>query len=138
MTELEMLTNWLKTYPGWEGTLAVDVTDYVPGGSGIYPKGLQELSRREDVLGGMKIRYSCTFTLKRAAVAGEENARWLLCFQNWVAEQDMRGLAPKFGDDPKSERLRAFEGKLENHTQVGSSLYTVQLSAEFTKIYRGE
>jgi len=129
---------WLQTFPGWDSVLQFDYAETAPGNAGLYPKGMTELSRREDVLGGMKIRYSCTFTLKRAAVAGEENARWLLCFQNWVAEQDMRGLAPKFGDDPKSERLRAFEGKLENHTQVGSSLYTVQLSAEFTKIYRGE
>jgi len=135
---LETLKQWLQTFPGWDSVLQFDYAENIPGNSGLFPKGLTEISRREDVLGGMKIRYSCTFTLKRAAVAGEENARWLLCFQNWVAEQDMRGLAPKFGDDPKSERLRAFEGKLENHTQVGSSLYTVQLSAEFTKIYRGE
>ena len=40
MTELEKLENWLKTFPLWDGSLSVDVTDSVPGGMGLYPKGL--------------------------------------------------------------------------------------------------
>jgi len=132
---LEELKQWLQTFPGWEGTLQLDYADSVPGTAGLYPKGMTELSRSEDVLGNRKIRCSCTFTLKRAAAAGEENARWLHDFQNWVADQDRLGLAPKFGDEPRTERLRAFEGRLDKHTQVGSALHTVQLYAEFTKIY---
>ena len=135
---LEELRNWLQTFPKWEGTLHLDYADHVPGSSGLYPKGLTELSRREDVLGNLKIRYSWMFELKRAAACGEENARWLLDLQNWVAEQDRLGLAPEFGDEPRAERIRAFEGKLSNHTQAGSSLYTVALTVEFTKLYRGE
>ncbi len=135
---LEQMKTWLETFPGWEGVLQFDYADSTPGNSGLYPKGLTELSRREDVLGNQKIRYSCVFDLKRSAAAGEENARWLLDFQNWVARQDRLGLAPKFGDEPKTERIRAFEGRLDKHTQAGSSLYQVALSIEFTKLYRGE
>lgn len=132
---LETMKTWLMTYPGWEGTLQFDYLDAVPSSNGLYPRGVAELSRREDVLGNVKVRYGCSFLLRRTAATGEENARWLLNFQNWVAEQDMLGLAPKFGDEPKTERIRAFEGRLDSHKQVGSALYTVQLTAEFTKLY---
>ena len=132
---LDKLKLWLQTFPRWEGTLQLDYAENVPGNTGLYPKGMTELSRSEDVLGNRKIRCSYTFTLRRAAAADEENARWLLEFQQWVAEQERLGLAPKFGDEPRSERLRAFDGRLENHTQTGCALYTVQLYAEFTKIY---
>ena len=135
---LETMKAWLETFPAWEGTLQFDYADAVPGSTGLYPRGITELSRREDVLGNVKVRYSCAFTLRRVAACSRENTRWLLQLQNWVAEQDRLGLAPRFGDEPKTERLRAFEGKLDNRQQVGSALYTVQLSAEFTKIYRGE
>lgn len=132
---LETMKAWLETFPKWEGTLQFDYADAVPGNSGLYPRGITELSRREDVLGNVKTRYSCAFTLRRAAAQSQENAQWLLDLQNWVMEQDRLGLAPKFGDEPKTERLRAFEGRLDSHHQVGSSMYTVQLTAEFTKLY---
>lgn len=135
---LDELKRWLQTFPRWEGMLQLDDCEAVPGNNGLYPRGMTELSRRQDVLGNVKIRYSHTFTLRRAAAAGEENARWLLDFQNWVADQARKGLAPQFGDEPQSERLRAFEGRMQERTQAGCALYTVQLYAEFTKIYRGE
>ena len=132
---LDMVKAWLETYPQWEGTLQFDYADSVPGNTGLYPKGMTEISSREDVLGNRKTRLSCGFTLRRAAVAGEKNARWLLDFQSWVMEQDRLGLAPKFGDEPGNERIRAFEGRLDSHKQVGSAFYTVQLTVEFTKIF---
>lgn len=135
---LDKVTDWLRTFPGWEGTLQVDYADHVPGNTGLYPQGMTELSRREDVLGNVKSRYCWAFLIRRAALPGEGNARWLMEFQNWVAEQDRMGLAPRFGDEPGQERLRAFDGKLHSRQQTGSGLYTVMLTAEFTKIYRGE
>ena len=135
---LDTMLTWLQTYPDWEGTLRLDYAEAVPGNSGLYPKGITELSRREDVQGNLTVRCSCTFTLRRVAAAGEENARWLLRFQSWVADQSRLGLAPKFGDDPGRERIRAFEGRLDKHTQAGAACYTAQLSVEFTKYYRGE
>ena len=135
---LDKVMNWLQTFPLWAGTLQVDYADAIPGNTGLYPRGITELSRREDVLGNVTVRCSWGFALQRAALPGEENARWLMEFQNWVAEQDRLGLAPKFGDDPKYERIRAFEGRLQDRAQAGSGRYTVMLTAEFTKNYRGE
>ena len=135
---LENMKAWLQTFPQWEGSTQVDYLEAVPGSTGLYPKGITELSRREDVLGNVKVRCRSTFLLRKTAVGTEENARWLLAFQQWVMEQNRLGLTPKFGDEPKTERLLAADGRLESHAQVGSSLYTVQLQAEFTKIFRGE
>lgn len=135
---LEKMKQWLVSFPGWEEKLSIDYADGVPGNSGLYPKGIREISRREDVLGNVAVRCRCSFLLRRCACPGEDSARWLLELQNWVMEQDRLGLTPKFGDDPKTERLRAQEGKLNNSFQTGSGLYTVQLTAEFTKLYRGE
>ena len=127
---LENLKQWLETFPQWDGVLQFDYADSVPGSTGLYPKGITELSAREDVLGNRKTRLCAAFTLRRAAVGGQKNAQWLLDFQNWVMEQDRLGLAPRFGD---AQRIRAFEGKLDTHKQVGSAVYTVQLAVEFTK-----
>lgn len=139
MTELEALTAWLKTYHGWAGNLLVDVTDAVPGASGLYPKGLQELSRREDVLGNLVIRFRWSFQLHRVAgVNPKADAAWLMDFQRWVAQQSLMGRCPVFGDDPKTEQMRAGEGKLTSRSAGGSTGYTVLLTVDFTKIYRGE
>ena len=135
---LEKMVNWLQTFPRWEDTVKIDYVDAVPGNTGLYPKGLTELSRREDVQGNLMVRCRYDFLLRKAAGQSEENAGWLLDFQNWVMGQERLGLAPQFGDDPKTERIRATAGQLHSLTQVGSALYTVALQAEFTKIYRGE
>ena len=132
---LDVMKTWLETFPLWKDVLHFDYADSVPGNTGLYPRGITELSSREDVLGNRKSRISCTFTLRRAASGGQENAQWLLDFQNWVMEQDRLGLAPKFGDEPQNERIRAFEGRLDSHKQVGSAFYTVQLTVEFTKLF---
>lgn len=132
---LEKMKQWLQSFPGWAEKLSIDYADGVLGNSGLYPEGIREISRREDVLGNVAVRCACVFTLRRSACPGEDNARWLLDLQNWVMEQDRLGLAPKFGDDPKTERIRAYEGKLDRSFQTGSGLYTLQLRAEFTKIY---
>ena len=138
MSELEKLENWLKTFPLWDGSLRVDVTEAVPGGMGLYPKGLQELSRREDVLGNHTVSYRWSFALYRNQAAQTlENARWLMELQKWAANQCRQGLAPRFGDVPAAERLRICEGSL-THRKEGGSGYTALLTADFTKIYRGE
>lgn len=132
---LEKMKAWLQTFPGWEDTLQIDYVEAAPGNCGLYPQGVRELSRREDVLGNLAVRCSCTFRLRRSACPGEDNAAWLLQLQNWVMEQDRVGLTPQFGDEPRTQRIRAADGRLEAHSQAGSSRYTVQLRAEFTKLY---
>ena len=135
---LEKMIKWLQTFPAWEDSIQIDSVDARPGSTGLYPKGLKEISRREDVLGNLRIRYRLDVLLRKNAGKSEENAKWLLEFQEWVLEQNRLGLAPQFGDDPKTQRLQVSEGQLQSLAQVGSALYTVKLWVEFTKIYRGE
>ena len=138
MSELEKLQAWLKTFPLWDGNVGIDVTDAVPGGMGLFPKGLQELSRREDVLGNLTIRYRWSFVLRCNQTAQmQDNAYWLMELQKWAADQCRRGSAPKFGDVPRQEQLRISEGTLV-HRNEGGSGYTALLSVDFTKIFRGE
>lgn len=141
MNHLEMLRQWLLTYPNWgeSGPLYVDYTDCVPG-AGLFPAGLEELSRQEDVLGNVTVKCRYHFALYRVSAAQEDRAgeaQWLLGFQQWVQQQSVAGLAPQFGDVPGAERLRAQKGKLKEASQTGLATYVVTLIADFTKIYGG-
>lgn len=140
MNDLEKLRQWLQTYPNWgKSSLYVDYTDGATG-NGLYPAGLEELSRREDVLGNVALRCRYHFSLYRVTAAQEdktEDALWLLQFQQWVQQQSIAGLAPTFGDVPGAEQLRAQKGKLKEASQAGMATYVVNLTADFTKIYGG-
>ena len=119
--------------------LYVDFADAVPGNMGLFPKGLEEISRREDVLGNLVVRFRWSFQLHRiAGKAPQADARWLMDFQQWVAQQSLMGHCPIFGDDPKTEQMRACEGRLVGRNPGGSTGYTVLLTVDFTKNYRGE
>ena len=64
-----------------------------------------------------------------------ENADLLMDFQNWVQEQSVRRLVPVFGDDPKSETIKAQNGAIIEASPEGVALYMVQLSINFIKHY---
>ena len=111
MPDLEKLKTWLATYPGWEDDKPFFVDDAAPkpGCVGLFPQGLEQVSLRRDITGGQKAACRYRFYLYRASALEEnqeENARWLLDFQNWVEAQSAGGLAPRFGDVPQEERLR--------------------------------
>ena len=140
MTDLEKLKTWLATYPGWEDDKPFFVDDSTPkpGCVGLFPQGLEQVSLRRDITGGQKAACRYRFLLYRAAALEEnqeENARWLLDFQNWVEAQSCGGLAPHFGDVPQEERLRGEGGSLQKTGKLGSGLYALTLTAEFTRIY---
>ena len=65
-----------------------------------------------------------------------ENADWLLDLQKWIQEQSIRKQAPIFGDEPKTETISAQNGKVDAADEEGTGVYSVQLSIEFTKIYK--
>lgn len=141
MNELEKLRKWLLTYPQWgeSGLIYVDYTDAVPG-LGLFPAGLEELSRKADVLGNVTVKCRYNFALYRVTAAQEdktEDAQWLLGLQQWVQQQSIAGLAPQFGNVPGAERLRAQKGKLKEASRAGTATYVVMLTADFTKIYGG-
>ena len=136
MTDLEKLFWWLREYPHWGGYLQVDRLEDESDGIGIFPKGLEELSRQEDVHGNLRIACRYRFELLRRVHYSPdsiENAQWLLDFQNWVQQQCREGLAPRFGDVPAAERMRAEKGFLQNHSMKDTCAVT--LIADFIKVY---
>ena len=140
MDLLERVRSWVQTFPDWEEgqLLYIDYTGAAPGNTGLFPVGVEELERREDVLGNMAVSCRCRFMLYRVTTGQEDNAanaRWLLRFQDWVRQQSALHLAPTFGDEPARERIRAEKGKLKNASQVGTGIYAVELTAEFVKKY---
>lgn len=136
MTELEKVKQWLLGYPQWDagGLIFIDYTDAVPGNMGLFPRGLEQVSVREDVLGNRAVRCRYHFALYKVAGRWEEDAAWLLEFQNWVQQQSAAGLAPRFGDVPEEERIRAENGKLYKADPAGVVTYAVTLTAEFTRL----
>ena len=140
MTDLEKVRQWLLTYPRWgeDCQLYVDYTNAAPDNAGLYPAGLEEISRREDVLGNVTLYCRYHFVLHRLVTGQQDNgehARWLMAFQDWVQRQSAQHLAPVFGDEPARERIRAEKGKLKEASQTGTATYTVNLTAEFIKKY---
>ena len=133
---LEKIKSFLIAYPGWEegNLLFMDYTDGVPGNGGLFPEGVTAVSFREDILGNKEADMRLQVVLYRCGEEQEKDANWLLRFQNWVAEQSAFGNAPIFGDVPSRERLYAEKGKLSKRRD-GGNLYSVMLTAEFTKKY---
>ncbi len=144
MSALEKIKSWISTYPGYDvlGSFQVDYTDQVPSNGGIFPSGLVEISRSEDIIGNVTVQNQYNFGLYYVFLkdpgddAGAQiNADWIMDFQMWVQEQSVRGLAPTFGDEPRTERIQAQNGVLYDADEEGTATYMVQLSVKFTKYY---
>lgn len=144
MSDIERVRAWIETFPDHRKLdgFQVDYTDAVPNNGGIFPSGLVEISRTEDILGNVTVRNQYNFGLyyvfPKAAGDNEGatiNADWVMDFQKWVQEQSIRRLAPTFGDEPETERIQAQNGVLYDAEEEGTATYMVQLSVNFTKIY---
>lgn len=135
MGVLERITGWLQTFPLWEGELAIDSLKPVPGSVGIFPRGVEELSRREDVLGNVRASNRLELMLYRVSDGdGKQAAAWLLALQEWVNGQSAAGLAPQLGDVPGEEKLFARQGRLSAPAQTGTGRYAVKITAEYVTI----
>lgn len=72
MTDLECLIEWLKTYDGYDilGSCQVDYTDQIPNQGFVFPQGLVEVERREDILGNVTLtdryNFGLYFTFEKA------------------------------------------------------------------------
>lgn len=144
MTALEKIREWIKTYPGCSQLrdLSVDYTDEVPANGGVNPAGLMEVTRKRDILGNVTVLNQYSFTLyfvfAKAPgddVGAEENAQWLMDFQDWVQSQSITGKAPVFGGDPRRETIKAQNGSLFTADSEGTAVYSAQLSVQFIKRY---
>lgn len=144
MTALEKVRAWLKTFSGFDilGDFQVDYTDQIPANGGVFPSGLVEVSRTEDIFGNVSVENQYNFGLYYVftKAPGDDdgatiNADWIMDFQEWVQEQSATGAAPVFGDVPRKERIAAQNGILYDATDEGLATYMVQLSVNFIKKY---
>ena len=143
MNALEKIRAWLSTYPGTiPMQLQVDYAAPDPNKGSIDPSGLIEVSRTEDILGNITVENQLNFTLYFVFLkapgddaGATENADMLLHFQRWVQEQSIRKLVPVFGDDPKTETVKAQNGSIYSAAEDGTAMYTVQLAVNFIKKY---
>ncbi len=132
MEELELLRQWLLSYPGWGAMpLHIDTLDHQPENAGLYPAGEELLQQKENLLGGVTQRLRQKFQLRRMVWAGEAAPGWLLELQRWVQEQSALGRVPALGEDCT---LRAENGKCAE-ADKGTAVYTLTLTAEFTRTY---
>jgi hypothetical protein len=141
MTALEKMRAFVASYPDHDilARLDVDYTDKVPNAAGLFPSGLVEVSRTRDILGDVTVENQLNFALYTTLEKfedGTDNAEWQLAFQEWVQEQSALGLAPAFGDEPRTERIQAQNGQLYSADEEGTALYAIQISVNYTKKLR--
>lgn len=144
MTALDKIQNWVKTFPKFDvlSAFSVDYTAAEPANGGLMPSGLVEVSRKTDIFGNAAVTNQYNFTLYFVFFkapgddsGAEENAQWLMDFQDWVQAQSATGAAPIFGDVPRSEIIRAQNGVLAEADNEGTAIYSVSLSVQFIKNY---
>ena len=142
MTALEKITAFVRSYPGADilSEFRIDYTDQIPSNGSLYPSGLEEVSRKTDLMGNVTVTNQYNFGLycvfEKAPgddVGAEVNAGWVMDFQEWAQEQSVLGLAPAFGDVPRQEKITAQNGVLYEAEDEGTAMYVVQLSVQFIK-----
>lgn len=140
MTALDTMREFVQSYPDYEvlSRFDIDYTDKVPNSGGLFPSGMVEVSRRSDLLGNVTVTNQLNFALYTTLEKWEgslDNAEWQLGFQQWVQAQSALGLAPTFGDEPRTETITAQNGQLYSADEEGTALYVVQINVTFTKYY---
>ena len=127
MEQLGILKNYLMAFPEWGDTaITIDTTDPTPGSCGLFPLGTEELSRREDVLGNVKLRLRQTYALRRVALRQEEGAAFMAELAAWIRTQP----APDLGENT---RIRGEKGRLASVSQTGTATYELKIITEFEK-----
>ena len=144
MTALETIRDWIKTFPRFDAltNFSVDYTSAEPTNGGLMPSGLVEVSKKTDIFGNVTVTNQYNFTLYFVFFkapgddsGAEENAQWLMDFQDWVQTQSAIGAAPHFGDDARQEAIKAQNGMLLEADAEGTAVYSVNLSVQFIKKY---
>lgn len=142
MTPIETIKNWIATYPGHNilSEFSVDYTDQIPANGGIFPAGLTEVSRTQDVTGDTLVQNQYNFGLYYVFEkspgddeGAEVNADWIMDFQQWVQEQSITGNCPEFGE--RTTEIKAQNGSMYDANAEGLATYMVQLSVSFEKTY---
>jgi len=138
MTNLKKMQQWLQTFPGFGDTpIRLECTQAAPQGLGLYFRGREEVSRKEDILGRRESRCKLRFALQLQQLHhnGVDPVQLPVAqLQEWVQQQSALGLAPRFGDVPQHERLLTRLVQTREDPRSGTRLQEVELTAEFTKI----
>ena len=144
MTDLERIREWIKTFPDFDilSAFQVDYTDQIPANGGIYPSGLIEVDRSEDILGNVTVTNQLNFGLYYVfeKAPGDDagamvNADWVMAFQRWVQAQSVRDLVPRFGNTDDRQKAKAENGVMYADDAEGTATYMVQLSIQFKTFY---
>lgn len=148
MSDLQKLIAWLASYKEHDilGEYKVDYTDKVPSTGAVFPQGLVEIKRIEDVLGNVTVQNQYNFALYMDLphadgddVGAQINADWVMDFQRWMQGQSVTHKAPTFGDvDQRSETIAAQNGVLYDADGSGMATYMIQISAKFKVYYPAE
>lgn len=142
---LSALRDFLAGAPALaEVPLRVENVGPAPGTGGLWPRGVTVLTRKEDLLGGVRLRCRAEFLLRLCLplppgddAQAVRNAGRLLALQSWVAAQSAAHTLPAFGNGlPEGETLRAEDGRLETADAGGTARYTLRLLAEYTEVYK--
>lgn len=145
MSDLDKLKGWIQTYPGYDqlGEMQVDYTDRLPGCFGVFPAGLVEISRKENLFGEVTVQNQYNFALYLVLpkapgddVGAQINADWVMDFQHWVQAQSVTHKAPTFGNvDTFCETMSAQNGALYDADEEGLAMYMISLQATFKMHY---
>lgn len=146
MTDLEKMRDWLKGFPGGiPDNFQIDFTNEVPQNAGLFPTGMMEISRVEDVIGNVTTNNQYNFGLYAVYNKPDDvdeistkNAEWIMSFQQWVQEQSIKRLAPTFGNvDNGQERIKAQNGQFFGDKDKGVGVYMVTITVTFKKYFGG-
>ena len=119
----DIIFNWLKTFPGLE-LLQRQQVDAVPGGSGLFFRGIAVKDRKWDLLGGLRCRKELRFRISRYG-GREESALFFLMLAAWAEEN-----APHLGDD---QVLALEEARCVRDSDQGLSLWESELTITYTE-----
>lgn len=144
ISDLEKVREWLKGFDGLPSEFAIDYTNEVPGNAGLFPNGLVEISRKENIVGDIVVTNQYNFAIymvfpkmQQEDIQATINAEWVMNLQKWVQEQSVKGLAPTFGNvAQEQEQMKAQNGMFYGSKDDGAGLYMITLTAQFKQEYK--
>lgn len=113
----DTILNWLRTFPGLE-LLQRQQVDAVPGGSGLFFRGVTVKEQKTDLLGGISCRKQLHFRLNRYGDPGESPVFFLL-LGAWIQET-----APTLGTQ---QSLTLENARCVRDTGTGLALWEADL-----------
>ena len=132
MQDVEVIRNWIRTFPQW-GTadLEMDQLGVTPDSAGLYYQGMEILGRREDVQGNVEHHCRHSFLLRRIFLTRQGGSAWMEDFSRWIMAQSEEGTTPVFANGKAPFQAVARNAKADWQKQTGTTVYTVRLDVEF-------